>query len=32
MKETLLDREKSILEMRFGLGGKNPKHKIKSQK
>lgn len=25
MKETLLDREKSILEMRFGLGGKKPK-------
>lgn len=25
MRETLLDREKSILEMRFGLGGKKPK-------
>ena len=25
MKDTLLDREKSILEMRFGLGGKKPK-------
>ena len=25
MKETLLEREQSILEMRFGLGGKKPK-------
>lgn len=25
MRETLLDREKSILEMRFGLGGTKPK-------
>ena len=25
MKEILLDREKSILEMRFGLNGKKPK-------
>ncbi len=25
MKDILLDREKSILEMRFGLGGKKPK-------
>lgn len=25
MKEILLDREKTILEMRFGLGGKKPK-------
>lgn len=25
MKELLKDREKTILELRFGLGGKNPK-------
>lgn len=30
MKAVLKDREKTILELRFGLGGRNQKHKMKS--
>ena len=31
MKEILKDRERTILELRFGLGGHNQKHKMKLQ-